>query len=71
MQTKSGQEIRFTGYDDTPVWYNGRGEPCSGSDHRVYVKVQIMPPIPQRFELVRRTNLRGNDGGRLTINDVE
>lgn len=62
MITRNGQEIRFTGRDDTPEWYNSRGEPCSGSDHRVFVKVQIMPPVPQRFELVRRTNIYG---GRL------
>jgi hypothetical protein len=71
MMTRNGQEIRFTGANDTPEWFNQRGEPCAKNAHKVFVKVQIMPPVPQRFELVRRTNLRGDDGSRMTINNDE
>lgn len=51
FRTRKNQEIRPTNYDGTFV----RRRADNGGD---YALVQIMPPVPQRFEWILESRIR-------------
>ena len=56
MRTVNGALCRHTGCDDVPVSVDRAGrEDKNGSFYRM----QMEPPVPQRFEIIRKSNLIG------------
>jgi hypothetical protein len=61
MQTRNGQAIAHTGYDGAPWYVSADGKSRCSAEAAIFVRVQILPPVPQRFELVRKENIRGDE----------